>query len=109
LAQYRRENIPEWQAMPLVVRALRVTLTLALDLTDGATRRSIRVSEQRMTSVPWTEDNLGGREALPQAIGRSAFEAGFQGLLVPSAALPHATTIVVFPGNLDATSSLETP
>jgi hypothetical protein len=40
------------------------------------------------------------REALTQAVGRIAFEAGLEGLLVPSAQVRKSKNLVVFPENL---------
>jgi hypothetical protein len=47
-----------------------------------------------------------GREALTQAIGRIAFEAGLEALFVPSAQARKGKNLVVVLDNLQKTSSL---
>lgn len=70
--------------------------TLRLDLCDGGVRVSLRVSEDRIVGADWEAENRAGREAVTQAVGRAAAEAGFEGLVVPSAADPGARNVVVF-------------
>lgn len=67
-------------------------------------RRSLGLSITRLFAVDWRAEQDAGREALTQAVGRGAFEAGLQGLLVPSHAHRKAkgVNVVVFPGHLDA-------
>jgi len=59
-----------------------------------------------MVSTDWREERANGREALTQAIGRATYEAGYEGLLVPSAAIPNGVNLVVFPENLVGKSIL---
>jgi len=54
-----------------------------------------RLTEDAQKS-PWT-----------QAIGRGCYEAGFEGIVVPSARNPRGKNIVVFPKNLSKASKLQ--
>src|SRR5947207_2144322 len=45
-----------------------------------------------------------GRETLGQALGRALFDTRVEGFLVPSARVPDAVNLVVFPRNLRRTS-----
>jgi RES domain-containing protein len=91
--------------MPRVIVALEVSLRLVLDLTNGAVRRALGVSGDRMLKEPWREEQKKGREAITQAIGRLAFDAEVEGILVPSAAKAGGVNLIVFPGNVDAPKS----
>ena len=105
LAHFRHFGLPVSMAMPRVIVALEAKLQRVLDLTDPATRRVLGVSTRRMLDEPWREEQKKGREALTQAVGRTAFEASLQGLLVPSAARRGGVNLVTFPANLDAPKS----
>ena len=94
------------EALPRVLVALEVRLVETGDLTSGTARKRLRVSRRRMRAEPWRRSQEGGREALTQAIGRAAFEAGFEALIVPSAADPAGANLVVFPGRLSPGSRL---
>jgi filamentous hemagglutinin len=107
LAHFRYYKIPIEAAMPRVTVSVQVRLGTVLDLTDGRTRSRLRVSERRMLDEPWREEQKLGREALTQALGRLAHELGWEGLLVPSAAMKGGTNLIVFPANLSRRSSLE--
>jgi RES domain-containing protein len=107
LAHFRYYEIPIEAAMPRVSVAVQVRLEMVLDLMDGKTRSTLRVSQRRMLDEPWREEQEAGREALTQAVGRLAHDLGWEGLLVPSAARRGGTNLVVFPANLSRRSSLE--
>jgi RES domain-containing protein len=102
---FRYYGFPLSKAMPRVIVSLQAKLERALDLRDGDTRRVLGVSERRMLDEPWREKQKKGREALTQAIGRLAFEADIQGLLVPSAARRGGFNLILFPANLDPPKS----
>jgi len=92
--------------MPRIFVALEVRLQKVLDLRDGNTRRRLKISEQRMLEADWRAETAAGREPLRQAIGRAVHAAGFEGLLVKSAADPKGTNLVVFLENLLPSSVL---
>ncbi len=101
LAHCRYYGFTISKAMPRVLVALDAKIERVLDLRDGVTRRGLGISERRMLDEPWREEQKKGREALTQAIGRLAFEAEIQGLLVPSPALKGGANLVLFPANFD--------
>ena len=108
LAQHRGANIPDWQAMPLVVCGLRVEVAAAFDLSDGAVRRVSRLWRRALFGGDWREDNRAGLEALPQSVGRAAFACGrVAALVVPSAVDPAYVNLVVFPDRLRPGDRLE--
>src|SRR4051812_18188885 len=104
--QNLRMGVPAWMALPLVVTAIEVDLEPVLDLTDGRVRRVLRVSRECMLAEPWWILQDRREEALTRAIGRLARDQGFLALLVPSAARPRATNVVVFPDRLGSTDRL---
>ena len=106
LAQFRRYGIPDRDAMPRVLVAIEARLDRVLDLTDGQVRRALRVSRRRMAGEDWRGLQARGQEAVTQAIGRLASEAGVEGLLAPSAAVPDGKNLVVFPAALRPGSRL---
>jgi len=98
LAQHRYFGWPESSAMPYVSVAIEVSLQLVLDLTSGSARRALGVSLARMLDGTWRK--AAARESLTQAIGRVAFEAQIEAVLVPSSADRKGSNLVIFPGNL---------
>jgi RES domain-containing protein len=107
LAHFRYFGIPIESAMPRVMVSLIARVERVLDLTDGKIRSTLRVSERRMLDEPWREEQKAGREAMTQAVGRLAFELGWEGLLVPSAARRAGVNLILLPTNLLRQSSLE--
>jgi RES domain-containing protein len=106
LEHARYYDIQPWRLMRRVFCALEVRLARTLDLTRGDVRHRIRVSHERMIREDWRQRMSRGEEALTQAIGRAAFEAGLEALVVPSAALRRGRNLLVFPQNLSPTSRL---
>ena len=107
LAHFRRFQFPLTAAMPRVFAAIKVQLNRLLDLRLGAVRKIVRVSARRIRMEEWWTKQELGEEALTQAMGRLGWEARWEGLLVPSAALAGGANLVVFPENLDPSSRLE--
>ena len=97
LATFRHYGIPISDAMPRVIVALEAKLDAVLDLTDPRTRSLLKVSRRALREEPWRERQEAGIEALTQAIGRAAHEAGFDGLRAPSAPVSAGWNLVVFP------------
>jgi|ERR1051326_3631608 RES domain-containing protein len=60
-----------------------------------------------LVSEEWQKINAQGRETMGQALGRALIDARVEGFLVPSARVPDAVNLVVFPGNLRRTSRQE--
>ena len=93
--------------MPRVTVAVRIELTGVLDLTDGVNRSTMRVSAHRMLREPWREEQAAGREALTQALGRLAYELGWEALVVPSAARRGGVNLIIFRDNLARGTKIE--
>lgn len=90
---------------PRMLVAVDVQLREVLDLTDGTIRQSLQISEQRMTDDDWRKLNdHAGAESLTQAIGRAAFEAGLEGIIVR--ACDGGRNLVWFAKNLKAKSKI---
>jgi len=108
LEGHRRKGLPDAQALPVAVVGLDIKLQRVLDLTDGRCRQALGISLGRITTEPWERLQRRRKEALTQALGRLARQAGFEGLLVPSA-IPRRThrNIVVFIGMLMPESRVE--
>jgi len=105
-SSFRSFNIPIHRALPRTFLAIDVRLQRVLDLTKGFVRRHLRVSLRRMVEEEWRRIQNRGREALTQAIGRAAHDAGLEALRVPCAAVTDGSNVVIFPANLAAASRL---
>lgn len=84
-AALKKAGIPDYRAMPVTGRALRVKLKAALDLRNEIVLRHLGMDGQDILDDPWKSKNEQNEESLCQTIGRAAFEIGLEGLLVPSA------------------------
>ena len=93
-------NFPGHTVFPLVLAALDVSLQKILDLTSRETRDRIRIAKNIILDCDWRSEQDKGREAATQAVGRAAFVAGFEGILVPSAADRRGKCLVFFPEKL---------
>ena len=107
LAHNRHYGIPDYQQLPRVLVSLEVSLAQVLDLTDAHVRRRVKTSLVRMMAEDWRAAQDAGQEALTQAIGRAAFEAGYEGMLVPSRSVRSAVNIALFVEQLKPTSRLD--
>ncbi len=100
LAHHRYFGFPIETALPKVIVSIRVSFQRILDLTDGRKRKLLGVSRERLLDEDWRRKNAGGMEGLTQAIGRLAWERGWEGLLAPSSADRKGKNLVIFPENL---------
>ncbi|HKB03357.1 MAG TPA: RES domain-containing protein, partial [Gemmataceae bacterium] len=75
LAHFRHFCLPVARALPRVLVALEARARRVLDLSDGAVRRTLGVSDRRLLREPWREENRRRREAMTQAIGRLTYRA----------------------------------
>lgn len=96
LAQNRRNGLPDIQMMPLVIAGVEVRLARTIDLTNREVQKILGVTLEDLVILPLPRDT----ESITQAIGRIAYSAGYEGLLVPSAALSEHQNLVIFPENL---------
>lgn len=99
--------IPYEQRLPLVLVAIDVKLQRVLDLTDGKIRRHLGVSQERMLEADWQTAQARNGEGLTQAIGRLAWEAKLEALLVASARFKKEKNLVIFPDQLSKSSLLQ--
>ena len=106
LAAGRHYGLGPHAAMPRTFFAFEAEVTAALDLTDGAARRRLRVPLADLLGCDWRGERAAGREALTQTVGRAALRAGVEALLVPSASEAGGTNLVVFPPALRPGSRL---
>src|SRR6266540_1018394 len=106
LAEVRYYGFKDADAMSRVFVAVSCRLKAVLDITAASHSRSLGVSRKRMRSEDWREAKGHGRESLTQSLARSAFDAGIEALIVPSAADPTGRNIVIFPSNLRAGSRI---
>src|SRR5690349_14233716 len=84
LARVRRAGHSDHLAMPLLFLALHARLERTIDLADVDRLRALSTSRRELETCDWRHEQKVGREALTQAIGRAAFGAGLDGILVPS-------------------------
>jgi RES domain-containing protein len=101
MAHHRYYGFADETALPRVLVAIRVSLRRVLNLTDPRLRKVLGVNRRQLISVDWRADNRSDKKALTQAFGRLAWEAEWEGLLVPSSADSGGVNLVVFPGNLN--------
>jgi len=94
LAASRKAGIDDADAMPVYVTSVRAKLARVLDLTRPNMPAELSALVARGMGEPWQE--FTGKDSICQAIGRAAYEAELQGLIVPSLAAPGETNIVVF-------------
>ena len=104
-AHYRYFGIPIEESMPRTFVATVVKLRVVLDLRHGRVRQRLQVSQDRILSVDWRKEVRAGRVPITQLMGRAAAEIGLEGLIVPSAADPQGHNLLVFPENLDPSST----
>jgi RES domain-containing protein len=100
LAHYRYYGFAVEKALPRVLVSVQVRLRRVLALTSRRVSRILRVTRRQLEAEDWRACNKKGEEALTQAIGRLAWTAEWEGLLVPSAAHSAGTNLIVFPGNI---------
>ena len=107
LAHSRYYRLPLNTSMPRTFVAIEFTLTAVLDITDGKVRQSLGISEKRLLECDWRAEVAAGKMPVTQAVGDAAYHAGLEAILVRSAADSSDRNLVVFPSNLDDSSSLK--
>lgn len=94
---FRYYNIPIWRGMPKVTVAVRASLDRILDLTSEQPANALPETMELLLAEDWRAIMARGAEATTQANGRAAFQAGVQGLRVPSKPDPIGVNLVLFP------------
>lgn len=92
---------------PRVTAGAKVKLSKVLDLTDSKVLKSIGFTKKELIEEDWRAIQKAGDESWTQAIGRGAYLAGFEGLIVPSARKDDGKNIVIFPKRLAKTSKID--
>lgn len=80
-----------------LVGKIRVTLGRVCDLTDPSLLKSLKLTRKQLTADDWSET---------QALGKLIREAGFEGIIVPSAA-GDFNNLVIFVDQLSGSSRVE--
>ncbi len=104
---FRYYRLPISKSFPKVVVAIRIELESILNLTRPAIAKTLPEPMKTLLAEDWRAIMARKEEALTQAIGRVAFEAGFQGLLVPSKLDKRGVNLLVFPERLTNKSTME--
>lgn len=103
-----RFGFPAAAIRPRAFCGAAVTLQSVLDLTDKDIRRVLGFTLAELVEEDWLAIQQEGDESWTQAIGRGALEAGFEGLLAPSARdRPDGVNLVVFSANLRRGSTID--
>jgi RES domain-containing protein len=100
LAHARYYRLPLSKALPRVLVALDLKASRVLDLRKGAVRKALKLSEHAIRHCDWRRDNQTGAEAITQAWGFAFAQAGFEAVIVPSAAQRKGTNVLTYPANL---------
>ena len=90
---------------PAVLVAVEMRLQASVDLRQPAVLAALSVTLDAIATCDWRAAQAAGREALTQGLGRAAYEAGLEALLVPSAQVPDGVNLVYFPGACRAGST----
>ena len=88
--------------LPYTAISAAVTLSRVLDLTDPLVRRALNVTLVGLRASVWAGNS---QETFTQLIGRLAYEAGFEAILVPSAG--SGQNLNIFRQNLQPASSVK--
>ena len=90
------------QALPRTIIGVEIHLARVLDLTAPPVLRLLGVTRLRLIRTDWvTSQDVNGREAFTQEIGRLACEAGMEAVITPSTALPRTgRNLCIFPDQL---------
>ena len=79
-----------------VVGKIKVTLGKVCDLTDSELLKKLKLTKEQLTADDWNET---------QTLGELIWEAGFEGMIVPSAA-GDFNNLVIFVDRLSASSKV---
>ena len=106
LAHHRYYGLPVEDAMPRTFVAIDADLHHVLDFRDGQIRKRLQVSEERILTIDWRRELQTGHQPITHTIGRAAYEIGWEGVIVPSAAHSSGHNLLVFPDNLQSISRI---
>jgi RES domain-containing protein len=107
MATFRYYGLPPHSALPRLFRAIEVKLAAMLDLREVPLANPLPFWVRLGLREDWRALQDHGRESTSQAIGRAAWLAGLEGLIVPSRASPKGSNAVLFPENLRPGSQIQ--
>lgn len=107
LAHANYYSLPVHAAIPRTFVAIEFALERALDLTDGRNRQALAIAERRLLDCDWRAEMHRGKTPITQQAGAAAVDAGFEAILVRSAADRAGRNLVVFVDNLRSGSRLD--
>ncbi len=100
MATFRYYGLPPHSALPRLFRVLDVELAAVLDLREIPLANPLPFWVQKGLREDWRALQDAGAESTSQAVGRAAFLARLEGLIVPSHASRKGYNAVLFPENL---------
>ncbi|MBD5778783.1 RES family NAD+ phosphorylase [Pelagicoccus sp. NFK12] len=109
LAANRYNRLQDHRSLPSTLVDIRAELFHLLDLTNGKLRQRLRLSNIAIQNCDWRNTNRFDRaEAITQALGRAAFDLGYEGIIAPSTTSnPNGRNVVIFPGKLLRSESIK--
>jgi RES domain-containing protein len=100
MATFRYYGLSPQSALPRLFRAIAVNAVFVLDLRRAPLASPLPFWVRLGLREDWRALQERGRESTSQAIGRAAWLARLEGLIVPSQACPKGSNVVLFPDNL---------
>ena len=100
-------GLPLSDVTPRVTAGAKVKLEKVLDLADFKILKKIGFTKKELVNEDWRALQKAGEESWTQAIGRGAYLARFEALIVSSARRSSGKNIVIFPKNIVATSTID--
>jgi RES domain-containing protein len=97
---FRHYRLPLTDGLPKVQVAVRVEVGRILDLTKRSITRSLPEPMKSLLAEDWRAIMARGDESTTQALGRAAFHAGLQGLVVKSKPDTRGKNVLIFPESL---------
>jgi RES domain-containing protein len=91
-------NVPDTAFQPRVLAAVAVIVRRVIDLTLETTRAELGLDADWLAGE-WRPISDTGGVAPTQVFGRLVWEAGFEGVLFPSARHPQGANLALFPDN----------
>jgi RES domain-containing protein len=106
VSHFRYYGLPLVKGYPKVTVCVQVKLSNLLDLTTLPLKDLLPVEMKLVLEEDWREIMRQGKESTSQALGRVAYQAKIQGLIVPSNAFPGGKNLLVFRDNLSPEDEL---
>lgn len=98
MSWYEYYAVPHTAFKPRLLAAVDVRTSCVLDLTADAGLSALALTRQHLVE-DWRQIADSGRVASTQLFGRIVYEAGFEGILYPSARKAEGMNLALFPDN----------